>query len=494
MKLNALEKTFFEQILNAELDVPVPATLSFGKHTFEVIIVPEINPDGYFILKYFNTPAYKPEPQASEGSAPAVTLSHDEACGQHPAFRQAWLQEEPVTVNLRPTISLRDRTFFQRTVIPKLDGRVQFADTGHRGRLRLENNQVAVRKSKLKRAEFCIVGFPDFVTSGRLLKTSEADEWFKSLECMVNQLNEGASINLERHFRVVLDTQDGWKVTLTKDKELTRDQISHTGVIERIDGNSYEPSELSEVLDGLKAFFGFTAGRWCHPTVVIGFEGDTQPVWGRIGRFDTVRQPLPNWFRNDRNAPDGSNLEALFPLFWCRWRQKKDEVTAIVKCYVHSNSMQRAGFSEDAVAKSYAGLEMLAGLMLGNTVYGNSHKEIGKVLDTQIPHHSLDASKTPSLAKLYDNLQLDKDSNGNCLGLNLLNAVRNYVIHPLDKDKLPSIKAEYLKHLDADYMHYVFLHDLCQYYLEYMFLDYCNFDVAIAGLHYRALIEERNLK
>ena len=493
MKFNALEGRFFDRILNAELDVPVPATLRFGNHEFEVIIVPEINPDGYFILKYFNTPAYKPEPQASEGSAPAVTLSHDEACGQHPAFRQAWLQEEPVTVNLRPTISLRDRTFFQRNVIPKLDGRVQFADTGHRGRLRLENNQVAMRKSKLKRAEFCIVGFPDFVTPGRLLETSEVDEWFKSLERMGSKLNEGASISVERNSRVVLDTRDGWRITLTKDKELTRDQISHNGVIERIDGNSYEPSELSEVLDGLKAFFGFTAGRWCHPTVVIGFEGDTQPVWGRIGRFDVVRQPLPTWFRYAFSETNGSVLEVLFPMFWCHWRQNKDEIAAIVECYVHSNTMQRAGLSEDAVVKSYAGLEMLASLISGQPVRRDSHKEIDKVLNKQMPHRSLDASKTPNLDRLYRNLKTKKDSKGNCLGANLLNEVRNYVAHPIGKDTPASIKEKFLKHVDVDYMHYMFLHDLCQYYLEYLFLEYCNFKIARAGLDYRPLIEELNL-
>ena len=494
MQLNALEQVFFDRVLNAELDVPVPATLSFGKHTFEVIIVPEINPDGYFILKYFNTPAYKPEPQASEGSAPAVTLSHDEACGQHPAIRQAWLQEEPVTVNLRPTISLRDRTFFQRNVIPELDGRVQLADTGHRGSLRLHNNQVAVRKSKLKRAEFCIVGFTDFIAPRGLLTTADTGEWMKTLESMTSKLNEGAKINVELPpSYLVLSTGDGWQVTLTKDKDLTRDHVSHTGAIERIDGSDYDANELVEVLDGLKDFFGIIAGKWCHPTAVIGYDGGGRPVWGRIGRFHTVRQPLPNWFRNDRNASDGSVLEVLFPRFWCRWHQKKDEIAAIVECYVHGSSMQRAGFSEDAVVKSYAGLEMLASLMLGKTVSGNSNKEIGKVLDKQIPHHSLDVSKTPSLAKLYGNLKVEKDSKGNCLGLNLLNAVRNYVAHPLDRDTPASIKAMYLKHLDADYTQYMFLHDLCQYYLEYLFLEYCNFEVARAGLDYRPLIEELNL-
>ena len=146
------------------------------------------------------------------------------------------------------------------------------------------------------------------------------------------------------------------------------------------------------------------------------------------------------------------------------------------------------------MVKSYAGLEMLASLMLGKTVYGDSHKEIGKVLDKQMPHFYLVNSKTPNLVRLYRNLKTEEDSNGNCLGINLLNAVRNYVAHPLRKDTPASIKEEFLKHLDADYMQYMYLHDLCQYYLEYLLLEYCNFEIARAGLNYRRLIEELNLK
>ena len=416
MKLNSLEQVFFDRLLNAELDAPVPATLRFGNHTFKVIIVPEINSDGYFILKYFNALAYEPEPETTEGGVPAVSLSPDEACGQHPAFREAWLKSEPVTVQLHPTKSLLDRIPSQSKVHPELDARVQFADAGHRGRLRLEDNQVTAQESKLNRVEFCIVGFPDYVNPKGLLNTTENEEWFENLKSMAGQLNEGATINVKLPPPcITLDTKDGWKVTLTKDENLTRDHISHTGAIERIDGASRDASEITGLLEGLKAFFGIVAGKWCHPTAVIGYSGD-QPAWGRIGRFDIVRQPLPTWFKNTLSETNGSVLEVLFPRFWCRWRQNKDEIAAIVECYVHSNTMQRAGLSEDAVVKSYAGLEMLASLMLGKTVYGDSHKEIGKVLDKQMPHFYLVNSKTPNLVRLYSDLKIEEDFKWELLG------------------------------------------------------------------------------
>ena len=53
---------------------------------------------------------------------------------------------------------------------------------------------------------------------------------------------------------------------------------------------------------------------------------------------------------------------------------------AVIECYVHSNAMHTTGVQKDAVAKSYAGLEILASLALRKTIYGDSNEEIHKVL------------------------------------------------------------------------------------------------------------------
>ena len=434
---------------------PVPATLSFGNHTFEVIIVPEITRDGYFILKYFNAPAHDPEPETGEGGVGVVTYSPFEANGQHPLFRKAWLESEPVTVQLRPTTSLLDRMRSQSKVRPNLDARVQFADTGHKGRLRLKKNQVTVQESKLKRAEFCIMGFPDYVN----LPDS----------CLA------------------LDTEDVWRVTLTKDKDHTRDHTSHTGTVERSDGSEFESGELEEILQGLKYFFAFTAGSWCLPTAVVGYDLSNCPVWGESGRFDAGRRPSVNWFNNSANPLDGFYLERLFPQFWCRWRHKKSEIAAVIECYVHSNSMREAGLLKDSVAKSYAGLEMLTGLKLCQTIERDSDKEICKVLDKRMPHYKIVNSKIPVMATLCGKLGVQRK------GVYLLNAVRKYVTHPLDKGTLVEVKQKHLKHLDGDQTHYVYLQDLCQYYLDYLFLSYCGFRMDQTNLAYRRLIEEWNL-
>ena len=104
--------------------------------------------------------------------------------------------------------------------------------------------------------------------------------------------------------------------------------------------------------------------------------------------------------------------------------------------------MQKAGVPEDAVAKSYAGLEILASLALRKTIYGNSSGEIYKILsDYQIPSLCLDRTKTPTMARLCENL-----GESEMRGAYLLGSVRNYVAHPLDPGTPAEVKVKYLKY------------------------------------------------
>ena len=77
MQFNDLERKFFEQILNAELDVPVHATLHYEDELFEVILVPELTGEGEFTLKYYNAPAYDPETRFDESGRGTKTLVHE---------------------------------------------------------------------------------------------------------------------------------------------------------------------------------------------------------------------------------------------------------------------------------------------------------------------------------------------------------------------------------------------------------------------------------
>ena len=441
MKLNCLESKFFDDILNAELDVPVHATLKYEEEKFEIIVVPEINSKGYFVLKYFNAPPYKPDLDAGG----IFTLDF----GKHPLLAQAWATRDIVALQLHtsPLIPMG------RVNRQKLDARVLFADMGHRGRLSLDKNQVVVQKSLLKRSEFCIANFSEFLTS-----------------CKPPS--------------IVLECNEGWKVTLTQDEVPARDLISHTGLIERSGGSEYEIGELDDVLQGLKYFFAFISGVYCYPTAVIGYDSHNFPVWGQIGRFDVQRPRQLSWFSHDGDIEQGYYLEALFPRFWHLWNEKKNEIIAVIECYVHSDTMQRAGVLNDAVAKSYTGLEILASLMLERTIKGNSAEEINKVLSCNfIPNIQLDESKTPVMAKICKDLVKKEEHQER--GSYLLNEVRNYVAHPLDRRKEAEIKKEHLDLLDSNLSHYVYLHDLSQFYLEYMFLSFCGYETS----RFRDLLE-----
>ena len=134
------------------------------------------------------------------------------------------------------------------------------------------------------------------------------------------------------------------------------------------------------------------------------------------------------------------------------------------------------------MATSYAGLEVLAGLASEKTIGGGSDKEICKVLsDYQIPHTNIKESKNPVATRIRKELGVCQKQ-----GPYLLNKVRNYIVHPLERKTQAQIKEILSTYLDADKIQYVYLHNLSQFYLEYMLLKYCKFDVG-ADNHRRLL-------
>ena len=466
--LNRVETRFFKDVLNAALNVPVRATLEYGKCELKMIVVPEIDKDGYFVLRYFDATAHEPEIQIDESGVESKSLDISAAFGQHPELKKAWLRSDPVTLQLHTKPVLWDAMPPGLRKNPPLDVRVQLPDTYHKGTLTLSDNQVAVEKAKVKSVEFCVVGFPDFRNVG-----GQPDSASASLP------------------RVLLNTEDGSEITLAKDAEPTRGETSHTGVIKKVDGGDFETDELAEILDGLTLFLSFAIGAWCYPTVVIGYNSDIRGhwgVWGKIGRFNSKRQNWHSWFDHNGTSCQGSDLERLFPYFWKRWKEKRDEIKAVVQCYVYSNRMRETGLLGDAVAKSYAGLEMLASLIPGKTVSHDPAPKIGKVLlENKIPNGRLEVAVHPITTRLCQELEVPTSD-----GANLLNEVRNYVTHPLERKKSATIKDLFRKYLDPDMLHYVYLQDLSQFYLEYLFLKYCNSKLCERENWYRGLLETKH--
>ena len=415
----------------------------------------------------------------SDGGASFKRWDLDEYVGRHPLLKRAWDRRDPVTLQLHTSQP-------EPSVRPKLDARVLFAGTQHRGELALNQNQVAIRDSRLTKAKFCVVGFPDFATPGRqwdwIQRRRESEPKARSKAVSDKSTLGGVSQVIHPPRYVVLESNGGWRITLTRDQEQTRDLVGHTGVIEKNSGSEFDASELGDVLEGLKYFFAFIAGAHRHPTVVIGYDSKEQPIWGQVGLFDMDQQHTTNWFNNSGSPNHGDVLEFLFPRFCSRWMEKRSEITAIIQCYAHSNAMTRTGLLQDAVAKSYTGLDMLAGLMAATKIGGGSRKKIHSVLSyCQIPNSLLTSDVAPTLTRLCNDLGATKRQ-----GAYLLNSARNYIAHPLEGRKTTRIKKKHLKYLDTDPMTYAHLHDLSQFYIEYLFLRYC----AYGPSDYRPLLEE----
>ena len=364
---------------------------------------------------------------------------------------------------------------------PLLHARVLYADHNRSGELVLLDNRVVLRGSELKTAHFCIRTFRDFATPEKQISSIEGitDSEHQTLRSIGGKLEDGAKLTITpAQHHVTLQTGDGWTVTLTKDQNETQDSVGHTGVVERDDGSDFTVPELCDFLDGLRYFFTFTMGNYCLPTVVIGYDQGDQIAWGEIGKFENDWHRRLNWFNHPGEAPFGFILEGFFPEFWQRWSRAKDEMTAVIDCYADSNAMRTAGVLRDAVAKSFAGLEVLGGLARAQTIRGNAGDSIDKVLDLyNIPNRYLNSTENPYTQKLCADLNIADDK-----GAMLLADVRNYITHPLDGN--PVIKPGHLKYIDGDLMQYVRLHDLSQFYLEHSLLGFCGHAVG----HYRKLL------
>ncbi len=133
--------------------------------------------------------------------------------------------------------------------------------------------------------------------------------------------------------------------------------------------------------------------------------------------------------------------------------------------------MERCGLIKDAVAKSYEALEFLSGLILSDPDPKDYAQNIAKALkDYDIPNRKLQISSNPETTKIMRDLGISGS------GFQLINSVRNYVTHPMEKKNPKATKALYRDYLDTEFAPYLFVHDLSQFYLEYLFLKaFCDY-------------------
>ena len=218
-------------------------------------------------------------------------------------------------------------------------------------------------------ARFSLVGFPDFIVDNSPHDLAKAKETWESVKHL---FPEGWTVRPpSRETEVVFQTGDGWEIKLTKQPNKLRGMVNHEGVVRRMDGSEYQEDDLEGLLEGIGNFFAFVTGDYCHPTVIIGYSSDHNPVWGRVGRFaDNSRTPV-NWFNNDCEQLTGYYLEDLFSRFWDKRSEKSKEIDEAIGLFLRSSNTLQNGNPIGALAESYAALETLASLTSGKTIKGD---------------------------------------------------------------------------------------------------------------------------
>ena len=475
MELNSIEQRLMKDILQVELDVPVAANLKVNNEDFPVTVVPQIAQGSHFEMRYFGTPAYIPE--STDGTR---TWSDDQVLGVHPSLKDAWNNQEDVELEFadRPQHHVPFRTISGPNVLAK----VLVAEPGHKGRLTIHKNQVKREESTLKRVVFSLVDFSNFKRVENfpdvLIKHVNIRE---SINAIRNEFPDTVDIQLVRPPRISLQAGQEWNITITENAERTRGHVSHTGQISKPEEKEFEVWEMDDLLTGLNCFFAFVSCAYRHPTAIIGENSQGEAVWGQIGRFDLMPRST-NWFDNNSWAPATVYLESLFPKFWEQWQKHPEELYSVIESHINSKAMRHAGLPKEAIAASYSGLDVLSSLVLANPDPSDSVANVHQALKEHgIPNLRLRKSATPLTTQLANKLGVGRS------GPHVIYSVRNYVVHPLDSNTA-AVKQQHLEHLDDNYSPYFYLHDLCQFYLEYLLLvGLCDW----RPQHFRALTEKR---
>jgi len=407
MELNDLETKFFTHVLKMELDKPAYATLKLDGRGELYAMTVIPKLERYFEIHFYHD---------SSPIEESYLISRIIKGFPNPVLERAKVERTHATIQIStPEGDLEH------------DVRILGVLSEREGILLLKDKITIVRNSVLKYAELHLTNFKNFIGN-----------------------------------RVVL-CGDEWRIALVKHRG-AGSYVGHRVRIERKNGGEFKVEELEKVLDVLRFFLTFVAGNYQFPTAVIGYDSHDQVVCGQIGGF-TFTKPPANWFNRIGTNPEGVHLERIFPAFWSKWQTSPEEIAIIIDYYVSSATMERCGLLKDAVAKSYEALEFLAGLVLSSPDPDDYARNIAKALkEYEIPNHKLRNSRNPQTVQMMKDLGISGS------GFQLINCVRNYITHPMEKRDPQTTKTLYREYFDTEFAPYLFVYDLSQFYLEYLFL------------------------
>ena len=190
--------------------------------------------------------------------------------------------------------------------------------------------------------------------------------------------------------------------------------ITHWGIVEREDGQSFSEKDAVLLLDCVEKFLSFVCGSSCAVTQVVGKVANGGEGWKRWGSRHAAA-----WKRHRSWADEtiGGALSGIFESFWQDYSASKSDLDRVLGWYVYSNEADAADVS---IILNQAVLEFLISLTAGprNAKTGvwmaNGLKNKG--IDPAIPSYCVELTAFASQHKLTH-------------GPHALVAIRNSMVH-----------------------------------------------------------------
>ena len=118
--------------------------------------------------------------------------------------------------------------------------------------------------------------------------------------------------------------------------------ITHWGIVEREDGQSFSEKDAVLLLDCVEKFLSFVCGSSCAVTQVVGKVANGGEGWKRWGSRHAAA-----WKRHRSWADEtiGGALSGIFESFWQDYSANKSDLDRVLGWYVYSNEADAADVS-----------------------------------------------------------------------------------------------------------------------------------------------------
>ena len=139
-------------------------------------------------------------------------------------------------------------------------------------------------------------------------------------------------------------TSEGFQTASENEKLLNQDDgyaVTHTGIIQRCDGEIFCVKEAEHILRGLRAFLSFARGSACGLTLVKAIDQyDREMVleWGTT-HTESWSQGRTSWSWLP-TTDGGDSLSQLFSGFWRLYDNSdwRDTISNVIDWYLNSNN------------------------------------------------------------------------------------------------------------------------------------------------------------